>query len=139
MTRARPVTFGLLAAGLLGLILSSFGVFGTPWPWLVVLGFGVFRAPALSLLRANTQRAAEVARDLIRARDVATVAEAELSRRVARWEQHLDGTLTPAEARELRASHNAMVQRMSELEAQVAEVAREQRARALSAPFVEPP
>lgn len=136
MTRART-SIGLILAGLLGLLLSGLGVFPSPWPWVVVLGFGAFRAPALGILRANTRREEHAMQDLMRARDVAHLAGADLSRKVAKWEQHLDGTLTPAEARELRASHNAVVQRMVELEAQVAEVTKEQRARAFAAPFTE--
>lgn len=136
MTRART-SIGLILAGLLGLLLSGLGVFPSPWPWVVVLGVSAFRAPALGILRANTRREEHAMQDLMRARDVAHLAGADLSRKVAKWEQHLDGTLTPAEARELRASHNAMVQRMVELEAQVAEVAKEQRARAFAVPFTE--
>lgn len=136
MTRART-TVGLLLAGLLGLLLASLGVFGSPWPWLVVLGFGAFRAPALGILRANTRREENALLDLMRARALAHSAEADLTRKVAQWETRVEGTLTPTEARELRAAFNAMVLRMAELEAQVSEVAKEQRHRALAAPFTE--
>jgi hypothetical protein len=136
MTRART-TIGLLLAGLLGLIASSSGHFGSPWPWLVVLGFGAFRAPALGILRANTKREEQALLDLTHARHGYHVAGADLTRLKAQWETRIDGTLTPDESRELRAAFNAIVLRMAELEEQVSEVAKEQRTRALAAPFTE--
>lgn len=130
-------TTGLLLAGLLGLLLAGFGVFASPWPWVVVLSLGAVRLPLLGLLRANTRQSERAFADLMRARTLSEESGLALQKQVAMWEQRVSGTLTPEEARELRASHNAMVQRMAELEAQVAEAVKEQRARALVAPFAE--
>lgn len=130
-------TTALLAAGLLGLILAGLGVFPSSWPWVVVLGFGVVRPVASSCVRFLSRDVDERLGDLRTSRRAAEIAHVDLQKAIFRWEQRLDGTLTPDEAKEVRASHNAMVQRMAELEAQVAEAVKEQRARALAAPFSE--
>lgn len=134
MHRNRTTT-GLLLAGLIGLLLAGFGVFPSPWPWVVVLSLGALRLPLLGILRANARQAERAFADLYRARLQSEEAGLGLQKRVAEWEQRLTGTLTPEESRQLRADFNAMVQRMAELERQVSEVAKEQRARALVASF----
>lgn len=135
MHRNRTTT-GLLLAGLLGLLLAGFGVFASPWPWVVVLGLGVFRAPVLSLLRTRDRQADRAAIDLHEARILAEGAGIDLTKKCAAWEQRISGTLTPEEARQMRADFNAMVLDMVALKAEVEQVAKEQRARALAAPFV---
>lgn len=136
MHRNRTTT-GLLLAGLLGLLLAGLGVFPSPWPWVVVLSLGALRLPLANLLRARDRQAERAHIDLSNARTLAEDAGVALRKRVAEWEQRLTGTLTPEESRQLRADFNAMVQRMAELERQVSEVAKEQRARALVASFSE--
>lgn len=125
--------------GLLGLLLSGFGVFPSPWPWVVVLGFGIFSEYLPRILRSGQQRSERVFLDLMQARALAEEAGLSLRKQVATWEQRIDGTLTPEEAREVRASQNRIVQDMAELRALVEEVAKEQRARAFAAPFTEGP
>lgn len=136
MHRNRTTT-GLLLAGLLGLLLSGLGAFATPWPWVVVLSLGAVRLPLLTVLRDNRAREEEATQGLRHAREANMLATLNLQGLIGRWEERLTGTLTPEESRQLRADFNAMVGRMAELEAQVAEVAKEQRARALVAPFSE--
>ena len=130
-------TTGLLAAGLLGLILAGLGVFPSPWPWVVVLSLGALRPLLAGLLRTRNRESERAYIDLNNARVLAEDAGVGLRKHVAVWEQRISGTLTPEETRQLRADFNAMVQRMAELEAQVAEAVKEQRARALAAPFSE--
>lgn len=136
MHRNRTTT-GLLLAGLLGLLLAGLGVFPSPWPWVVVLGFGALRPLLAGLLRARDRQGERAYIDLGNARALAEDAGIGLRKQVAQWEQRLDGTLSPEESKQVRADFNAMVQRMAELEAQVAEAVKEQRARALAAPFSE--
>lgn len=134
MHRNRTTT-GLLLAGLLGLLLAGFGVFASPWPWVVVLGFGSVRLPLLSLLRSRDRQSERAYIDLNNARVLADDVGVGLRKQAAAWEQRISGTLTPEEARQMRADFNAMVLDMGALKAEVEQVAKEQRARSLAAPF----
>lgn len=136
MHRNRTTT-GLLLAGLLGLLLAGFGIFASPWPWVVVLALGAVRSPVARLLAGRRAADAERLEDMRHAREAMDAAGVGLQRQVLKWEERICGTLTPEEAREVRASHNRIVQDMEALRTLVEEVAKEQRARALAAPFSE--
>lgn len=134
MHRNRTTT-GLLLAGLLGLLLAGFGVFASPWPWVVVLGFGALRPSVARFLALRESDDISRVEDLRDARAALESAGLAHQKRVAEWEQRISGTLTPEEARQIRADFNAMVLDMGALKAEVEQVAKEQRARALAAPF----
>jgi hypothetical protein len=120
--------------GTAGLALSGLGVLPAShaWAWLAVLLAGVL----LPYLRERAADARARTEDLRAARDAQDNARLLLRARMDEWDKRLEGVLTPEESRRLRADHNALVQDMGRLRAEVETVAKEQRMREMGDGFM---